>query len=238
MDHGLLQVLTQEKRTSCIRIIFLILKVSINQKYKAPYSIRRPAVILAVNNDAMRFSDVGGGIARRRVIYNFADVVSESERYPDLVNKIEAELPVLICHLLTRFSSHTEVKQLLHEQQRSDEALAIKRGTDPIIDLCAALYLMEKAEGLMMGESYIRLEPLKYPYHLYLAFAEYNGIKPLAVSNFGKAIAAAAREFGAEYLTRTINGRRQTNAGIGEAAEEFLPRAYGVDSPDGSDKSF
>ena len=38
VDHGLLQVLTQEKRTSCIRIIFLILKVSINQKYKAPYS--------------------------------------------------------------------------------------------------------------------------------------------------------------------------------------------------------
>ncbi|MDR7342256.1 phage/plasmid-associated DNA primase [Pantoea alhagi] len=98
---------------------------------------------------------------------------------------------------------------------------------------------MDKAEGLMMGRgSYIKLEPKKYLYHLYLAFAEYNGIKPLAVSNFGKAIAAAAREFGAEYLTRTINGRRQTNVGIGEAAEEFLPRAYGVDSPDDSDKSF
>ena len=156
----------------------------------------------------------------------------------DLVDKIESELPVLIRHLLTRFSSHTEVKKLLHEQQRSDEALAIKRGTDPIIDLCAVLYFMDKAEGLMMGgESYIKPEPKKYLYHLYLAFAEYNGIKPLAVSNFGKAI-AAAREFGAEYLTRTINGWRQTNVGIGEAAEEFLPRAYGVESPDGSDKSF
>ncbi|MEQ4530956.1 MAG: hypothetical protein ABN478_06635 [Mixta sp.] len=69
----------------------------------------------------------------------------------DLVDKIEAELPVLIRHLLNRFASHTEVKKLLHEQQRSDEALAIKHGTDPIIDLCAALYFMEKAEGLMMG---------------------------------------------------------------------------------------
>nr|HCI8789068.1 DNA primase [Klebsiella quasipneumoniae] len=60
-------------------------KVSINPKYRQPYSMRIPAVILAVNNDAMRFSDIGGGISRRRVIFNFSDVVSEDQRDPMLV---------------------------------------------------------------------------------------------------------------------------------------------------------
>lgn len=58
-----------------------------------------------------------------------------------LVEKIESELPVIIRHLLTRFVKQDEVKQLLREQQRSDEAMEVKRGTDPIIDLCAALFL-------------------------------------------------------------------------------------------------
>ena len=207
-------------------------KVSINPKYRQPYSMRIPAVILAVNNDAMRFSDIGGGISRRRVIFNFSDVVSEDQRDPMLVEKIESELPVIIRHLLTRFVKQDEVKQLLREQQRSDEAMEVKRGTDPIIDLCAALFFMDEAKGLMMGGGhYSALEPRKYLYHLYLAFAEYHGIKPLAVTNFGKAITAAAREYGQEYLTRTIKGRRQTNVGIGDLADEFMPRAYGSEPP-------
>lgn len=104
---------------------------------------------------------------------------------------------MIIRHLLTRFVKQDEVKQLLREQQRSDEAMEVKRGTDPIIDLCAALFFMDEAKGLMMGGGhYSALEPRKYLYHLYLAFAEYHGIKPLAVTNFGKAITAAAREYG------------------------------------------
>lgn len=83
----------------------------------------------------------------------------------------------------------------------------------------------------MGGGHYSALEPRKYLYHLYLAFAEYHGIKPLAVTNFGKAITAAAREYGREYLTRTIKGRRQTNVGISELADEFMPRAYGSEQP-------
>lgn len=207
-------------------------KVSINPKYRQPYSMRIPAVILAVNNDAMRFSDIGGGISRRRVIFNFSDAVSEDQRDQDLAKKIEAELPVIIRLLLTRFNSQDEVKLLLREQQRSDEAMEVKRGTDPIIELCAALFFMDEAKGLMMGGgTYATLEPKKYLYHLYLAFAEYHGIRPLAVTNFGKAITAAAREYGSEYLTRTIKGRRQTNIGISELADEFMPRAYGAEVP-------
>lgn len=45
-----------------------------------------------------------------------------------LAEKIEGELAVIIRHLLTSlFQTGHEAKQLLHEQQKSEEALAIKR---------------------------------------------------------------------------------------------------------------
>ncbi|HID4134754.1 TPA: DNA primase family protein, partial [Pluralibacter gergoviae] len=77
-------------------------KVSIDPKHKAPYSTRIPAVVLAVNNNAMTFSDRSGGISRRRVIFNFTEVVPENERDTMLAEKIEGELAVIIRHLLTR----------------------------------------------------------------------------------------------------------------------------------------
>ncbi|OSK43459.1 DNA primase family protein [Escherichia coli] len=79
-------------------------KVAIDPKHKAPYSTRIQAVVLAVNNNAMSFSDRSGGISRRRVIFNFSEVVPENERDPMLAEKIEGELAVVIRHLLTRFS--------------------------------------------------------------------------------------------------------------------------------------
>lgn len=62
-------------------------KVAIDPKHKAPYSTRIPAVVLAVNNNAMSFSDRSGGISRRRVIFNFSEVVPENERDPMLAEK-------------------------------------------------------------------------------------------------------------------------------------------------------
>ncbi|EOK3811335.1 DUF5906 domain-containing protein, partial [Escherichia coli] len=102
-------------------------KVAIDPKHKAPYSTRIPAVVLAVNNNAMSFSDRSGGISRRRVIFNFSEVVPENERDPMLAEKIEGELAVVIRHLLTRFADQDEARRLLYEQQKSEEALAIKR---------------------------------------------------------------------------------------------------------------
>ncbi|MEZ7803922.1 DNA primase, partial [Escherichia coli] len=98
-------------------------KVAIDPKHKAPYSTRIPAVVLAVNNNAMSFSDRSGGISRRRVIFNFSEVVPENERDPMLAEKIEGELAVVIRHLLTRFADQDEARRLLYEQQKSEEAL-------------------------------------------------------------------------------------------------------------------
>lgn len=66
--------------------------------------------MLAVNNNAMSFSDRSGGISRRRVIFNFSEVVPENERDPMLAEKIEGELAVVIRHLLTRFTYQDEAK--------------------------------------------------------------------------------------------------------------------------------
>ncbi|MFW8068573.1 DNA primase, partial [Klebsiella pneumoniae] len=81
------------------------------------------AVVLAVNNNAMSFSDRSGGISRRRVIFNFSEVVPENERDPMLVKKIEAELAIVIRYLLFKFADQDEAKRLLYEQQKSEEAL-------------------------------------------------------------------------------------------------------------------
>ncbi|EOD2282381.1 DUF5906 domain-containing protein, partial [Escherichia coli] len=115
-------------------------KVAIDPKHKAPYSTRIPAVVLAVNNNAMSFSDRSGGISRRRVIFNFSEVVPENERDSMLAEKIEGELAVVIRHLLTRFADQDEARRLLYEQQKSEEALAIKREGDSLVDFCG--YLM------------------------------------------------------------------------------------------------
>ncbi|MCT7653975.1 DUF5906 domain-containing protein [Oceanimonas sp. NS1] len=129
--------------------------VMIDPKHKAPYSISLPAVVLAVNNNPMAFGDRSGGISRRRVIFNFSEAVPDKERDEGLVNKITAELPVIIRHLLSRFPEPAEAKRLLHEQQRSAEALEIKQEADSLVDFCGHLLASSQPDGLLVGHANI-----------------------------------------------------------------------------------
>ncbi|EPL6982843.1 DNA primase family protein, partial [Klebsiella pneumoniae] len=152
-------------------------KVSVDPKHKAPYSTRIQAVVLAVNNNAMTFSDRSGGISRRRVIFNFTEVVPEDERDTMLAEKIEGELAVIIRHLLTRFASQDEAKRLLHEQQKSEEALAIKREGDSLVDFCGYLMASVACDGMFIGNAEIvPFSPRKYLYHAYMAYMRANGL--------------------------------------------------------------
>ncbi|GAR50182.1 hypothetical protein NGUA13_00652 [Salmonella enterica] len=63
-----------------------------------------PAVILAVNNNPMRFSDRSGGVCRRRVILHFPEQIAPKERDPQLKNKIARELAVIVRQLMQKFS--------------------------------------------------------------------------------------------------------------------------------------
>ncbi|WP_139704103.1 DUF5906 domain-containing protein [Aeromonas hydrophila] len=202
-------------------------KVSVNPKGKAIFCTRIPAVLLATNNVPMVFNERNGGIARRRVIFHFGRVVASADRDGALGDKIAAELPVIIRHLLTRFADPDQAKRLLEEQRDGADALAVKREADHVLDFCATLAFLAEPKGLYMGGNVaLKDEPRKFLYHLYLAYLEYHGLnRPLSLNSFSKAVRQAAKELGAEYKTRKTNGQTQTNVALTEQAEEYLPRA-------------
>lgn len=208
--------------------------VEIDPKHKPPYSTRIPAVILAVNNDAMSFSDRSGGISRRRVIFSFGEPVPEQERDIGLKAKITAELPVIMRHLLARFSEPEEAKRLLQEQQKSAEALEVKRHTDSLVDFCSYLRALEEANGLLVGNANITpLAPRRYLYHAYLVFMSGKGHKhPLNVTAFGRALSWAMSEHGSQVLKQRTNKGVRTNLNLDDdSATDWLHGSGADDGP-------
>ncbi|HCD1254051.1 TPA: DNA primase [Citrobacter freundii] len=205
-------------------------KVSIDPKHKAPYSTRIQAVVLAVNNNAMTFSDRSGGISRRRVIFNFTEVVPENERDTMLAEKIEGELAVIIRHLLTRFASQDEAKRLLHEQQKSEEALAIKREGDSLVDFCGYLLASVACDGMFIGNAEIvPFSPRKYLYHAYLAYMRANGLsKPVSLMRFGTDMPGAMSEYGKKYEKRKTKHGIRSNVTLHDDSDDWMPSCSGT----------
>ncbi|ECE7748607.1 DNA primase [Salmonella enterica subsp. enterica serovar Ngili] len=200
--------------------------VEIDPKNEHQYTAVLRAVVIATNNTPMIFTERAGGVARRRVIFQFNNKVSEQDKDPTLPQKIAAEIPVIVRRLLALFARPEDAKNLLLEQRNSDEALEVKRTANPVIALASALDFLPVANGMMMGggkKADSNLDPRTYLYHFYLAYMEFMGLsKPLSVTEFGKAIKEAAKEVRHEYLTRLIKGCTQTNARPNEKANEFL----------------
>lgn len=210
-------------------------KVSIDPKHKAPYSTRIQAVVLAVNNNAMTFSDRSGGISRRRVIFNFTEVVPENERDTMLAEKIEGELAVIIRHLLTRFASQDEAKRLLHEQQKSEEALAIKREGDSLVDFCGYLMASVACDGMFIGNAEIvPFSPRKYLYHAYMAYMRANGLnKPVSLMRFGTDMPGAMAEYGKKYDKRKTKHGIRSNVTLHDDSDDWMPSCSGTSENSG-----
>jgi len=200
--------------------------VAIDLKYRDAYSANIPAMILAVNNNPMRFSDRSGGVSRRRVILTFPEVIPAKERDPQLLEKIGVELAVIVCHLMQRFANPEEACELLQAQQNSSEALDVKRQADPLVDLCGYLMPLSTPNGLFMGNANIRpMNPNRYLYHAYLSFMESCGHQhPLSLIAFGQAVPQILKEYERVLLKRRTNNGIQTNLTLHDDSEaDWLP---------------
>jgi putative DNA primase/helicase len=201
--------------------------VSVDPKYKDAYSTHIPAVILAVNNNPMRFTDRSGGVSRRRVILHFPEQIAPEERDPKLKDKIARELAVIVRQLMQKFSDPMTARTLLQSQQNSDEALSIKRDADPTFDFCGYLEALPEPDGMYMGNAnIIPRQPRLYLYHAYLIYMEAHGYKnTLSLTMFGKGLSAMLKEYGLNYDKRRTNQGMQTNLALREESNaDWLPK--------------
>ena len=201
--------------------------VSVDPKYQNPYSTHIPAVILAVNNNPMRFTDRSGGVSRRRVIIHFPEQIAPEERDPQLRDKIARELAVIVRQLMQQFSDPMSARALLQSQQNSDEALSIKRDADPTFDFCGYLEALPQTNGMFMGNaSIIPRNYRKYLYHAYLAYMEANGYRNvLSLKMFGLGLPMMLKEYGLNYEKRHTKQGIQTNLSLKEESYgDWLPK--------------
>ncbi|EHF4963928.1 MULTISPECIES: primase-helicase zinc-binding domain-containing protein [Enterobacter cloacae complex] len=201
--------------------------VSVDPKYQNPYSTHIPAVILAVNNNPMRFTDRSGGVSRRRVIIHFPEQIAPEERDPQLRDKIARELAVIVRQLMQKFSDPMTARALLQSQQNSDEALSIKRDADPTFDFCGYLEMLPQTSGMFMGNaSIVPRNYRKYLYHAYLAYMEANGYRNvLSLKMFGLGLPMMLKEYGLNYEKRHTKQGIQTNLSLKEQSYgDWLPK--------------
>ncbi|EGT4462972.1 DNA primase [Cronobacter malonaticus] len=208
--------------------------VSVDPKYQNPYSTHIPAVILAVNNNPMRFTDRSGGVSRRRVIIHFPEQIAPEERDPQLRDKIARELAVIVRQLMQKFSDPLAARTLLQSQQNSGEALSIKRDADPTFDFCGYLEALPQTNGMFMGNAnIIPRQPRNYLYHAYLVYMEANGYRNvLSLKMFGLGLPVMLKEYGLNYEKRHTRQGTQTNLTLkDESSGDWLPKCNEPASP-------
>lgn len=197
--------------------------VEIDGKYEKQFSTLIQAVVLATNNEPMTFTERSGGIARRRVIFSFDMPVKDKD--PDLMTKTRCEMPVVIRHLLTVFADQNKTKTLLIHQRDSDEAMGVKRHTDPLYGFCEHIVALGEAVGMLMGNLNITPKaPRIYLYHAYLAYMDAHGFdRHLTLTKFGSDFPKVMKEYGAEYKKAKTKKGVRYNMELADSAEEWLP---------------
>lgn len=201
--------------------------VAIDPKHKPPYSTKIKAVVLIINNEAMKFNERNGGISRRRVIFHFGEIIPEGERDLALMQKIEVELPTIVRLLLKAFADPLRGKVMLHRQQRSEEAAEIKRESDHLVAFCSYLIALDYPNGMLMGSLGISpFSPLKYLYHAYHEYVKNIGLtNPLSLTQFGLSLPYAMKENGKQYLKKHTSEGKKTNLVINtEKSQDWLSR--------------
>ncbi len=118
-------------------------------------------------------------------------------------------------------------RRLQAEQQKSAEALDIKRGTDPLVDFCGYLIASYEVDGLLIGNAEIMpFNPRKYRYHAYLAYMKGNNLnKPVSVTHFGMDMPSALAEYNQQYLRKKSKQGIRSNLSLNlDTAIEWMPK--------------
>lgn len=200
--------------------------VRIDPKHIKPFETVIRAVVIATNNEPMRFTERQGGISRRRVIFPFNHEVPEAERDYHLLDKIKAELPVIVRGLLMDFGSDEggkTAKILLEEQLKSAEALQVKNDNDPMYGFCSYLLGLPNPEGMYMGNGRMAREPRVYLYHAYLEYLEAHGYQRTPTLNkFSGDLRDTLKAFGVLLEKRDTKKGYRYNVNLSDRVQEWL----------------
>lgn len=200
--------------------------VRIDPKHVKPFETVIRAVVIATNNEPMRFTERAGGIFRRRVIFPFNREVLEAERDPQLLDKIKVELPVIVRGLLAGFGSDEGGKiaeALLKQQRDSAEALQVKNDNDPMYGFCSYLLGLPDRDGMYMGAAKMVRDPWTYIYHAYLEYLEVNGfMRAPTLPAFVSGLHGTLKSLGVVLDSKKDKKGKRYNVRLRDSAKEWL----------------
>lgn len=188
--------------------------ISFRPLYKGAFKDVVKAIFLITGNSPIIFKEQKGGTSRRRVIFQFNKVVSESEKDYHLKDKLEQEAGGIVRLLLDAFPEPMAAKALLEEQKTSEEALEVKEETDHILQFAKHFEAREIINGLTLGSSRKPHAHRTALHSAYLYYCERMGIiNPLQRNRFRQAFEYALKERGSKnrLLTRLKDGLTLTN---------------------------
>ncbi|MEY0287865.1 primase-like DNA-binding domain-containing protein [Providencia rettgeri] len=197
--------------------------VKVDPKHVRPFETVIEGVVMATNNEPMRFNEHQGGIARRQVIFPFTSQVKEKDIDNQLLEKIKAELPVIVRGLLAEFDKPEDAKCLLLAQRNSAEALKVKQETNPLYGFCSYLKALMLVNGMYMGTATPPFYPRTHLYHAYLAYMDAHGHKyVLSLTDFGLKLPNILKESGIELVKKKQNTGYRYNVALTDDADEWI----------------
>lgn len=78
--------------------------IIVDAKYKTPYQVTFPGVVVAASNKAFKVRNVDAGIVRRAIVVHPSDRTFKADEYMRLMEKIKFEIPYIAYKAMQRFN--------------------------------------------------------------------------------------------------------------------------------------
>jgi len=188
--------------------------VRVRYNYQDPFDVKITALVMLINNRPCSFTERSGGVDRRRVIFDFKKIVPEDERDPHFMDKITLEVGGIIRKVFDSFPDPNDAKKALKAQMESQEALEVKKLSDPLTDFFGYFYTTEQTDGLFIGVTNMGLDKIRtHLYPAYLAYTKAMNIGELGLNNFVIGVEQALKQNGNkhDFMKRHTKTGRRTN---------------------------